>query len=162
MSKIVFFCIPAHGHTNPTLGVVRELISREHEVWYYSYNLMRTKIEESGAHFVACDGYDPQTKLTPEEGERIGKDLVFSTNLIVDMTLALDDAIVQDMLELKPDVIVADSMAYWGKLIAWKLKIPFVSSTTTFAFNRYSSKIMKGSTGGLFLCCLPCRVLIKA
>lgn len=150
MSKIVFFCIPAHGHTNPTLGVVRELISRGHEVWYYSYNLMRTKIEESGAHSVACDEYDPQTKLTPDEGERIGKGLVFSTNLIADMTLALDDAIMQDMLELKPDVIVADSMAYWGKLIARKLKIPFVSSTTTFAFNRYSSKVMKGSTGGLF------------
>ena len=28
MSKIVFFCIPAHGHTNPTLGVVRELVER--------------------------------------------------------------------------------------------------------------------------------------
>ena len=24
MSKIVFFCIPAYGHTNPTLGVVRD------------------------------------------------------------------------------------------------------------------------------------------
>ena len=28
MSKIVFFCIPAYGHTNPTLGVVRELAAR--------------------------------------------------------------------------------------------------------------------------------------
>ena len=26
MSKIVFFCIPAHGHTNPTLPVVKELV----------------------------------------------------------------------------------------------------------------------------------------
>ena len=24
MSKIAFFCIPAHGHTNPTLEVVKE------------------------------------------------------------------------------------------------------------------------------------------
>lgn len=150
MSKIVFFCIPAHGHTNPTLGVVRELISRGHEVWYYSYYPMREKIEATGAHFVACDEYDPQTKLSVEDGERIGKDLVFSTNLIVDMTLALDDAIIKDMEELKPDVIVADSMAYWGKLIAFKLGIPFVSSTTTFAFNRYSSKVMKKSGGNLF------------
>ena len=47
MSKIVFFCIPAHGHTNPTLGVVRELVSRGHEVWYYSYNVMREKIERA-------------------------------------------------------------------------------------------------------------------
>jgi len=41
--RIVFFCIPAHGHTNPTLGVVRELVSRGHDVWYYSYNIMREK-----------------------------------------------------------------------------------------------------------------------
>ena len=48
MSKIVFFCIPAHGHTNPTLGVVRELISRGHQVFYYSYNMIvkRLKIQE--------------------------------------------------------------------------------------------------------------------
>ncbi len=150
MSKIVFFCIPAHGHTNPTLGVVRELILRGHEVWYYSYHSMRKKIEATGAHFVSCDKYDPQTKLSAEDGERIGKDLAFSTELIVNMTLALDDAIIKDMLELKPDVIVADSMAYWGKLIALKLGIPFVSSTTTFAFNKYSSKVIKSKHGNLF------------
>ena len=44
MRKIVFFCIPAHGHTNPTLGVVRELVARGHEVVYYSYNALREKI----------------------------------------------------------------------------------------------------------------------
>jgi hypothetical protein len=43
MSKIVFFCIPAHGHTNPTLGVVRDLTARGHEVYYYSYEMMRQK-----------------------------------------------------------------------------------------------------------------------
>ena len=58
MSKIVFFCIPAHGHTNPTLGVVRELVARGHQVWYYSYNTMREKIESAGAAFVSCDAYD--------------------------------------------------------------------------------------------------------
>ena len=45
MSKIVFFNIPAYGHTNPTLGVVRELISRGHAVRYYSYERFRDKIE---------------------------------------------------------------------------------------------------------------------
>ena len=28
MSKIAFFCIPAHGHTNPTLEVVKFRIWR--------------------------------------------------------------------------------------------------------------------------------------
>lgn len=147
MSKIVFFCIPAHGHTNPTLGVVKELIARGHQVWYYSYSSMEEAIRDAGAVFVPCDAYDPQTDLTPEDGERVGKDLAFSTRLIVDMTLALDDAVLRDMEALEPDVIVADSMAFWGKLIARKLGVPFVSSTTTFAFNRASSQVMKGSQG---------------
>ena len=148
--KIVFFNIPAHGHTNPTLGIVKELIKNNHEVYYYSYEIMREKIESSGAHFVSCDKFDSQTKLSNEDKEKIAKDLVFSTNLIVDMTLRLDDEILKEMQELKPDVIVADSMAFWGKLIAKKLKIPFISSTTTFAFNKYSARVMKQDGPGLF------------
>jgi MGT family glycosyltransferase len=157
MSKIVFFCIPAHGHTNPTLGVVRELVARGHEVTYYSYEMMREKIQETGAKFVPCDAYDPQVHLSKEDTRKIGKDLAFSTGLIVDLTLALDDAILQDMKTLQPDVIASDSMAFWGKLIARKLEIPFVSSTTTFAFNQHSAKVMKQSGPGLFsmLKCMP-------
>ncbi len=83
MKTIVFFCIPAHGHTNPTLGVVRELVSRGHRVRYYSYEMLREKIEAAGA----------------------------------------------------------GSMAVWGKAAALKLGIPFVSSTTTFAFNRHSATL---------------------
>ena len=143
MSKIVFFCIPAHGHTNPTLGVVEELISRGHQVWYYSYNKLREKIELSGATFISCDDYDIQTKLKEKDAARVGKDLAFSTRLLVDTTLALDDKVCQEMKELKPDCIVADSMALWGKAVAMKLGIPFVCSTTTFAFNQHSAKIMK-------------------
>ena len=62
MSKIVFFGIPAHGHTNPTLGAVKELISRGHQVWYYSYNIMREKIQSAGAAFISCDDYDMEKK----------------------------------------------------------------------------------------------------
>ena len=150
MSKIVFFCIPAHGHTNPTLGVVRELVSRGHEVWYYSYNSMREKIESAGATFISCDEYDTEQKLSAKDAARLGKDMAFSTKILVDKTLALDDKVCKEMQELKPDCIVADSMALWGKAVALKLNIPFVCSTTTFAFNRHSAKIMKQSLGDLF------------
>ena len=145
--KIAFFCIPAHGHTNPTLGVVRELIARGHEVWYYSYESMRGKIEPTGARVISCDAFDPQMSLAAGDSARVGKDLLFSMRLIVDMTLALDDAILADMKALKPDVIVGDSVAYWAKLIAGKLGIPFVSSTTTFAFNKESAKVIRQSGG---------------
>lgn len=150
MSKIVFFCIPAHGHTNPTLGVVDELVKRGHEVWYYSYTPFREKIESLGARFIACDDYDTEQKLEPKDAARIGKDVAFSTQVLVDTTLALDDMVCKNMQDLKPDCIVADSMAVWGKAVALKLGIPFVSSTTTFAFNQYSARIMKQSIGQLF------------
>lgn len=157
MSKIVFFCIPAHGHTNPTLGVVRELVARGHQVWYYSYNNMREKIESAGAVFVFCDDYNMEQKLTPQDAVRVGKDLAFSTQILVDTTLAFDDRVCADMEQLQPDCIVADSMAVWGKAVALKLGIPFVSSTTTFAFNQHSAKIMKQSMGELvkMICSMP-------
>ena len=149
MSKIVFFCIPAHGHTNPTLGVVRELISRGHQIWYYSYNMMREKIESTGAIFISCDDYDTEQKLDAKDSVRVGKDLAFSIKILVDTTLALDDKICREIAELKTDCIVADSMAIWGKAVARKLGIPFVSSTTTFAFNQHSAKVMKQGIGDL-------------
>ena len=147
MSMIVFFCIPAHGHTNPTLGVVRELTARGHEVWYYSYQMFREKIESAGAVFVPCDDFDMEQKLSPKDTARVGKDLAFSTKILVDTTLALDEKVCADMEGLKPDCIVTDSMAVWGKAVALKLGIPFVISNTTFAFNRHSAKIMKQSFG---------------
>ena len=149
MARIVFFCIPAHGHTNPTLGVVRELTRRGHEVLYYSYKPFREKIEAAGARFIPCDDHDAELRLTPKEAVRIGSDLALSTRVLVDTTLSLDDLVCAEMERLKPDCIVADSMAVWGKAVAWKLGIPFVSSTTTFAFNRHSAKLMKQSVGQL-------------
>lgn len=150
MSKIAFFCIPAHGHTNPTLGVVKELVNRGNEVWYYSYDTMKEKIESTGAKYISCDPYDIQIQLKPEDADRVGKDIAFSTEILVKTTLALDEAILNDMKEWKPDCIVADSVATWGKLTAMKLNIPFICSTTTFAFNKYSARIMKQDIGQLF------------
>ena len=147
MSRIVFFCIPAHGHTNPTLGVVKELVACGHEVWYYSYDMFREKIEGAGARFISCDSFDMEQRLSPKDAARVGKELAFSTKILVDTTLALDEKVCTDMERLKPDCIVTDSMAAWGKAVALKLGIPVVISNTTFAFNRYSAKIMKQSFG---------------
>lgn len=149
MSKIAFFCIPAHGHTNPTLEVVKELIRLGHEVRYYSYDMMKEKIETTGVAFISCDQYDCQQQLSPKDGKRVATDIDFAVEVLVNSTLAMDEALLEDMKAWQPDCIVADSMALWGKLIALKLGIPFVSSTTTFAFNQYSSKIMKQSMWGL-------------
>jgi len=140
--KIAWFCIPAHGHTNPTLGPVKELTSAGHQVFYFSFEMFREKIEQAGAVFISCDGYDFDME-DKENADRVGKDKVFATELLVSSTLALDEMTTEKIGEIKPDVIVSDSVAFWGKLVAMKHRVPYVSSTTTFAFNRYSAKYMK-------------------
>ena len=80
-----------------------------------------------------------------ENADRVGKDKVFATELLVSSTLALDEMSSRTIDEIKPDVVVSDSVAYWGKLVAMKHSLPYVSSTTTFAFNRYSAKYMQES-----------------
>lgn len=125
------------------------MVSCGHEVWYYSYNILREKIEGAGAKFVSCDDFDMEQRLSPKDAVRVGKDMAFSTQILVDTTLALDDMVCAEMGRLQPDCIVADSMAVWGKAVAMKLGIPFVSSTTTFAFNQHSAKLMKQGIGDL-------------
>ncbi|MBR2533069.1 MAG: glucosyltransferase [Lachnospiraceae bacterium] len=140
--KIAWFCIPAYGHTNPTLGLVKELTAAGHRVYYFSFEHFREKIEQAGAQFIGCDGQDFEME-DKGNADRVGKDKAFAAELLVSSTLALDDMTTEKIEEIRPDIIVSDSVAYWGKLAAMKHRIPYVSSTTTFAFNRYSAKYMK-------------------
>ena len=142
--KIAWFCIPAHGHTNPTLGLVKTLTEAGHQVWYFSFEEFRQKIESAGATFISCDGYDFEME-DKDNADRVGKDKVFATELLVSSTLALDEMTARVIGEIRPDVVVSDSVAFWGKLAAMKHGLPYVSSTTTFAFNRYSAKYMQES-----------------
>ena len=142
--KIAWFCIPAHGHTNPTLGLVKTLTDAGHQIWYFSFEEFREKIEKAGATFIGCDGYDFEME-DKGNADRVGKDKVYATELLVSSTLALDEMTTRVIGEIKPDVIVSDSVAFWGKLAAMKHGLPYVSSTTTFAFNRYSAKYMQES-----------------
>lgn len=144
MSKIVFFSIPAHGHTNPTIPVVIELVNKGHQVWYYSFLEFQEKIEDSGATFIACDEFLPN--VSQEELDRkVGKDFAALIEMVVDTTITLDKKVCKELKEIQPDCIVSDSLCFWGKLFAKKLKIPYICSTTSFAFNQYTSKLMKRS-----------------
>ena len=91
---------------------------------------------------ISCDGYDFEME-DKGNADRVGKDKAFATELLVSSTLALDDMTTEKIREIKPDLVVSDSVAFWGKLAAMKHGLPYVSSTTTFAFNRFSAKYMK-------------------
>lgn len=144
MKHIMFFCIPAHGHHNPTFPVAAELVRRGNLVKYFSFEEFREKIERTGAEFISCDRFLPE--LSKEEEVAI-KNVSTTEMTIVDLktTANMDSFLAQQVAEFKPDVIVSDSVCFWGKLTARKYKIPLVVSTTTFAFNKVSASYMKNS-----------------
>lgn len=147
--KIIWFCIPAHGHTNPTLGLVKALTDAGHTVYYFSYEMFREKVESAGAVFYSCDEYSFEEQ-DADFADKIGRDQAFAVKLLVSATIGLDEMVSAKIEELKPDVVISDSVALWGKLAALKFGLPYISSTTTFAFNRYSGKYNSHGIGETF------------
>lgn len=144
MKKIAFFCIPAHGHTNPMLPVAAELVRRGNAVRFYSFDEFKEKINTTGAEFVSCDSFLPD--LTRQEETNLKN--VSTTEMTVQdirITLGMNDFLDKEFKSFQPDVVYTDSVCFWGKLNAWKHHVPMVVSTSTFAFNQMSSGYMKNS-----------------
>lgn len=139
--NIMFFNIAAHGHTNPTIEVTRELVKRGHQVHYYSFLPFQQKIEETGAVFISIDTYLPP--LPKELEHKVGRDFSYLIEMNVDTTIALDNYIKKEVESFQPDCLISDSVCFWGKLFSKKYHIPMICSTTTLAFNQYTSKMMK-------------------
>ncbi|MBQ1347860.1 MAG: hypothetical protein IIY58_00670, partial [Aeriscardovia sp.] len=83
--RIAWFCIPAHGHTNPTLGVVKELTQAGHEVFYFSFADFQEEIEQAGATFIGCDAYDFEME-DKGNADRVSKDMGYAAELLVSTT----------------------------------------------------------------------------
>lgn len=147
MNRIVFFSIPAWGHTNPTVEVVRQLTAMGHQVRYYSFAPFKEKLEAAGAEVICCDGAIPPAPRNLDK--KLGRDFAALVEMAADTTLALEEQVCRELADFQPDVIVSDSVCFWGKLFAGKLGIPDVCSTTTFAFNQYSARLMKPRAGEL-------------
>lgn len=145
MARILFFSIPAHGHVNPTLPLVRELTARGHHVLYYNAEPFRQKIESSGAQFMPIDAYLPPA---PDDlSKRAGKDFASLIEMAADTTVALEADFAQQIQISPPDMIIGDSVCLWGKLLAQKYAISFVCSTTSLAFNQHTARRMKQRPG---------------
>ncbi len=148
MKKIAFFCIPAHGHTNPMVGVARELVSRGNIVRFYSFDEFEEKIKATGAEFVSCQSFLPE--ISESERARLKKSSNTEMSIQdIRITLAMNDFLENEFNAFKPDVVYTDSVCFWGKLNALKFNVPMVVSTSTFAFNQMSTTYMKNSPGEL-------------
>jgi MGT family glycosyltransferase len=53
MARILIATAPVAGHVTPGLSICRSLVSRGHEVWWYTGRKYHRAVERSGARFVA-------------------------------------------------------------------------------------------------------------
>ncbi|OKI94671.1 glycosyl transferase [Streptomyces sp. CB02058] len=119
-AHIAMFSIAAHGHVNPSLEVIRELVARGHRVSY--------AIPASFAEKVAATGAEPviYTSVLPTEPEDWG------TELIDNIEPFLEDAI-QALPQLadafegdEPDLVLHDITAYPARALAHRWGVPAV------------------------------------
>jgi MGT family glycosyltransferase len=128
LAKILFFNIPAYGHVNPTLPVVRELVQRGHEVIYYDSLTLGDAIRASGAEFRP---YPDSSTSEADLAKRI-HNLVTVSVFILQETIRLLPFCLDAMERENPDLVMFDSIALWG-MQATRLKhIKSAASISTF------------------------------
>jgi MGT family glycosyltransferase len=116
----------AHGHVNPTLGLVAELVRRGQRVIYYCSDDFRQLIERTGAI------YRPYPM--PEPDEPITGVPHFVTLFLRSSVLWLPGLIAQAR-EDKPDYVIYDMFRVWGLQLARYLNIPAICVNPTIMLN---------------------------
>ncbi|OCA98346.1 macrolide family glycosyltransferase [Clostridium beijerinckii] len=134
MSKLLFLSIPAHGHINPTLGLVNELVKQGEEITYFCSEDFKEKIEKTGAKFKSYRVELSLFKRKHKTSSDMGPDKLLD---YINETLKSSDRIIKDILNQiegkKFDYIMYTAMFPFGSIIAQILKIPSVSSFAVFA-----------------------------
>lgn len=121
-AHIAMFSIAAHGHVNPSLEVIRELVARGHRVSYAIPASFAEKVAATGAEPVLYTSVLP-TEDNPED---------WGTELIDNLEPFLADA-VQALPQLadafegdEPDLVLHDITSYPARVLAHRWGVPAV------------------------------------
>src|SRR5436190_2438444 len=120
--RALFLSLPLHGHTNPSLPLVRELVSRREEVVYYSTGAFAATIETTGAQYRPYqNAFLSDMRELPERMEQLSYLLMRTTAEVLARELDAFRA-------ARPDYVITDSVAPWGQWAAEALGVPVVTS----------------------------------
>jgi MGT family glycosyltransferase len=135
MSKIVFYSTPAHGHINPTLPLISELIKRGEKVVYYSTKLFKDMVTSTGAE------YREYVHLQNFDTIAAGKNLALLYFMVAQATKEMLPTLISEIKEIDPDYIIHDALCMWGRHISSITKKPAINSITTFAYSNKNQNI---------------------
>ncbi|AMM92978.1 glycosyltransferase [Peribacillus simplex] len=142
MMNVLMINIPAEGHVNPTLGVVKALIDRGDSVHYVTTEEFKERIEGLGANVYLHPNH--LKGLTPQKVTSIHEFMQIQLKLSYDIL-----AVVQELADSIPfDYVYHDTFGA-GLLVKDYLNIPSISSSSSFAIPQEQFLKMLESGRGL-------------
>ncbi len=138
-AHIAMFSIAAHGHVNPSLEVIRELVARGHRVTYAIPPALADKVAESGAEPKLWNSTLPGPDADPE---------AWGSTLLDNVEPFLTDAI-QALPQLteayegdEPDLVLHDIASYPARVLAHRWGVPAISlSPCMVAWEGYEQEV---------------------
>ncbi|MEU1705486.1 macrolide-inactivating glycosyltransferase [Streptomyces sp. NPDC005706] len=138
-AHIAMFSIAAHGHVNPSLEVIRELVARGHRVTYAIPPVFAEKVAATGARPVLYTSTLPGPDADPE---------AWGSTLLDNVEPFLNDA-VQALPQLiaayegdEPDLVLHDITSYPARVLAHRWGVPAVSlSPNLVAWDGYEEEV---------------------
>lgn len=133
------FSIAAHGHVNPSLEVIRELVARGHRVTYAIPPVLAEKVADTGAEVKPWNSTLP----TPDDDPS-----AWGSTLLDNVEPFLADAIqaLPQLIEAydgdEPDLVLHDITAYPARVLAHRWGVPAISlSPNLVAWEGYEEEI---------------------
>ncbi|MFJ9021611.1 macrolide family glycosyltransferase [Streptomyces sp. NPDC102259] len=122
-AHIAVFNVPMHGHVNPTLGVVEELVRRGHRVSY--------AVTEDFMHQVKAAGAEPVLYPDAGDGSDAPEDMGEGFARVVEVALAALPALTRAFGKDRPDLVLCDIYAFAGLLLGARWQVPTVVASPT-------------------------------
>lgn len=137
MATIAYIGLPAHGHTNPALPVMKALAERGHHVLFYNAESFRERVGVAGVDFRPF----PEPMPTESEISRAMRSMIDASLILSRMSAPLARFLVGEFERERPDLVIYDSVAMWGYVAARAQGIPTACFITTF--------VLDGSIGAI-------------
>lgn len=127
---VSFVSFPHDPHVNPTLPIVSALVRRGYRVTYATSEKFARRVAELGAEFVPA----PAFRVNEVFEESIDEDV--SQRPFCRLALRTLPEIQSFYERNKPDLIIYDFLAFAGRILAHRLKIPAIQTSPTFAHSQ--------------------------
>ncbi len=138
-THIAMFSVAAHGHVNPSLEVIRELVARGHRVTYAIPPVFADKVAETGAEVKPWNSTLPSPDDDPS---------AWGSTLLDNVEPFLNDAIqaLPQLIEAyrgdEPDLVLHDITSYPARVLAHRWGVPAISlSPNLVAWEGYEEEV---------------------